>query len=161
MRIVADQPDVNLSQRNGYGRTALQIAALCGCPNVLKVLLELDHYDINQTDAFGNTLLHLGARIGSVDVCKEVLTYPLFDRNRQNEFGQSALNVADTYDMSRDVCTLLRESGVKYGRAPRVEHLVKDSCVPDARSKREASDRKKALVRGWIYYLYPFSLDSK
>jgi ankyrin repeat protein len=110
MRIVVDQPDVNLSQRNGYGRTALHIAALCGCPNVMKVLLELDHYDINQTDAFGNTLLHLGARIGSVNVCKEVLDYPLFDRNWQNEFGQSALNVTDTYEKSKEVCTLLNES---------------------------------------------------
>jgi ankyrin repeat protein len=145
MRIVVDQPDVNLSQRNGYGRTALHIAALCGCPNVMKVLLELDHYDINQTDAFGNTLLHLGARIGSVNVCKEVLAYPLFDRNRQNEFGQSALNVADTYDKSKEVCALLREAGVRYGRARRLENLVKDSYVPDA--LREPSDPKKALVR--------------
>jgi ankyrin repeat protein len=38
MRIVVDQSDVNLSQRNGYGRQALHIDPLCGCPNVIKAL---------------------------------------------------------------------------------------------------------------------------
>lgn len=63
------------------------ITAICGCPNVLKVLLELDHYIINETDAFGNSVLHLGARVGRVNVCKEMLKYPLLDLRGKTTLG--------------------------------------------------------------------------
>ena len=118
MKMVLEMPGIDPKKRDHHGRTASHIAALCGCPNVLRAMMDYDIFDASETDAFGNTSLHLSARGQSLTAVDVLL--PHFDmlKGRINRWGQTARDIAVVYG-AHDIEIMLERAGLRL-QAPRL-----------------------------------------
>ena len=97
VKLLLEQPFVDLNCTNKYGQTALHIAAMMNSVEATKMLLAAT-VNLNGTDKFGQTALHKAARGDNVEIVKMLLADPrLTTHNHKDNRGWTAVMSAAYY----------------------------------------------------------------
>ena len=84
--------DPNIVEENGY--TALTLASLYGCAEIVRLLLD-SKADPNIQDKWGLTALKLAAGLNNLSTVKILLDYDDIDTNIRDNSGMTALMIAE------------------------------------------------------------------
>ena len=86
----------NLNQQTSYGYTALILASMIACVDIVRRLCGIADTDLNIEDCFGDTALIIAACNGCTSVIDELLQYAptRLNVNQQTSYGDTALTWA-------------------------------------------------------------------
>ena len=84
MRLLFEQPSIEVNLADGNGRTALHLATLGGRCEAVRLLLADARVDVNIRDNAGTTALHAATTNRNMDVVKLLLSHPRVDVNCKN-----------------------------------------------------------------------------
>ncbi|XP_062028348.1 uncharacterized protein LOC133744224 [Rosa rugosa] len=103
-----------IDPRDGFGNTAIHVAARNGHVNIVKELvLLMTHEDLKMKNAKGSTALHLAARNGHLHTVKELV---LLMGEELNSIGNTALHSAvlgEKVDIVKELVRFMRQKDLK------------------------------------------------
>ncbi|MCP4747143.1 MAG: ankyrin repeat domain-containing protein, partial [Desulfobacteraceae bacterium] len=84
-------PDMDVNQRNDWGRTPLLVAAENGHIEAVKLLLSHLKIDVNKADRWGRTALSKAVENGHIEAVKLLLSHLKIDVNKADDWGETPL----------------------------------------------------------------------
>ena len=95
VRLLLEQPTLDLNCSDGVGRTALHRAVRCGNVEAVRMLLADARLNIaNHKDSDGNTPVMAAMAWHSLNALRELVAHPSIDLDTKDQFGMGLEEVA-------------------------------------------------------------------
>lgn len=108
VKLVLEDPRINVNIRNSRGVAPLHLAIGVGCPEIVQILLQHPQIDVNIDLAYADKYrpIHLAATTGNAKIFELLIKHPKIKVNVQTAVSNTALHIAARKGLTQ-ICSLL------------------------------------------------------